>query len=104
MQNKIHSLTETITKALGPIFRENPEYNTILNAMCLVMARVVQATPDKGQELATLDGAVGLIKHALNEYIALEAKLEAVKVKQDQVIDRGIDAFTFLAEEKGEEL
>lgn len=93
MKSKTHALTEQILADLGPIFRDNPHYETILQAMSLVMARVVQSTPDKGKEFGVLDAAHEYMSHALNEYLKIEADLESKREARDKVVSRGLDAF-----------
>jgi len=93
MKAKVHKLAETITASLGPIFRENPNYETILQAMSLVMARVIQASPDRGDELLVMEDAYNEIKHALNQFLAIEREKEA----KAKVVVEGIDGFSGLA-------
>jgi len=93
MKATIHNLTDEITTALGPIFRKNPDYSTIFSSMCLVMARVVQSTPDKGEELLVMEDAYNEIKHALKEFIKLEKEYEAIKEAKKAKLDEGIASF-----------
>ena len=83
-------MTEDISKALGPIFKKNPDYETIFPAMCMCMARVIQSTPDRGDELLVMEDAYNEIKHALNQFLAIEREKEATKAK----LDAGIAGFT----------
>jgi hypothetical protein len=75
---------------LGPIFKKNPDYETIFPAMCMCMARVIQSTPDRGDELLVMEDAYNEIKHALNQFLAIEREKEATKAK----LDAGIAGFT----------
>ena len=93
MKAKIKNLTDDILAALGPIFAKHQDYDDIFNAMCLVMARVVQASPDKGEELLIMEDAYTATKHALNEFLKLEKAYEAEKAAKAQVVAEGIDKF-----------
>jgi hypothetical protein len=86
-------MTEEITKALGPVFQKNPDYETIFPAMCMCMARVIQSTPDRGNELLIMEDAYTEIKHALTQFLAIEHAKEA----QAKVVVEGIDGFAGLA-------
>ena len=99
MKSATHKLTEQILAVLGPIFRDNPHYETILQSMSLVMARVVQSTPDKSKEFAVLDAAHEHMSHALNEYLKIEADLESKREARAKVVSRGLDAFSEFARE-----
>jgi uncharacterized membrane protein len=101
MKAKTHKLTETITNALGPIFHENPDYDTILQAMSLVMARVIQATPDKGREHLILEDASIMISDALREFLKLESEHEKQQAEKKAKLDEGIERFNQFAAEHG---
>jgi hypothetical protein len=89
MKSTTHKLCEEITEAIGPIFREKPDYETILAAMSLVMARICQAGP-KGQELRALEHSQSLQGQALDNFLNEEQVIEESKAK---VVERGIDGF-----------
>jgi hypothetical protein len=93
MKSAVHRMTEDISKALGPIFQKNPDYETIFPAMCMCMARVIQSTPDRGDELLVMEDAYNEIKHALNQFLAIEREKEA----KAKVVVEGIDGFSGLA-------
>ena len=93
MKSKIHNLIEDITKAVGPIFYKVQDYDVIFPAMCCVMARVIQSTPDKGNELLIMEDAYSEIKHALTQFLAIEREKEA----KAKVVVEGIDGFAGLA-------
>jgi hypothetical protein len=97
MKSTIHNLTEEITKAIGPIFRERSNYNEILPAMCLVMARVIQSTPDKGNESKVFEDACEQIGHALTEFLKIENEFDAKKAEKRKKLAEGIDGFSKLA-------
>lgn len=101
MLSATHRLTETITNALGPIFRDNPDYPTIVDAMCLVMARVIQASPDKGREFKLLDHVHMQTAHCLEEFIKLEEQLAAQREVRQNVLDKGVDGFAELGRING---
>lgn len=89
MKSATHKMCEELTAAVGPIFRENPDYETILAAMSLVMARICQAGP-KGQELRALEHSQSLQGQALDNFLNEEQAIEESKTK---VVERGIDGF-----------
>ena len=90
MKSATHKLCEELTAAIGPVFRQNPDYETILAAMSLVMARVCQAGP-KGQELRALEHSQSLQGQALDNFLNEEEAIEESKAK---VVERGIDGFS----------
>lgn len=94
MLAKTHTLTETITKTLGPVFYANPDYQTILDAMTLVMARVIQSTPNKGKEQAILNHVKENLTVALKQYIEIE---ERQNQTQKEVVAEGVDGFAGFA-------
>lgn len=94
MKSTVHRMTEEITKALGPIFHKTPEYDVIFPAMCMCMARVIQSTPDVGQELDVLEDAHNEIKHALTQFLEIEREKEA----KAKIVDSGINGFDQFAQ------
>lgn len=107
MLSKIHTLTEKLTAATAPIFAEHRTYDDILAAMCLLMARVVQASPDKGNEFVVLDNAHHQIAHALSEFLKLEAQAANAKAAErdrlKSAVEAGIAGFGALAPVNGHE-
>jgi len=93
MKAATHKLAEQITYGLGPLFRANPDYATILSAMCVVMARVIQSTPEKGKEARAFEFAVEQIGQALTEFLKVETELDAKKEDQKEKLDTGINGF-----------
>jgi hypothetical protein len=93
MKAKIKNLTDEILGALAPVFKKYQDYDDIFNAMTLIMARVIQATPDKGNELLIMEDAYSAIKHALGEFLKLEKAYEAEQAAKAQVVAEGIDKF-----------
>ena len=89
MKSATHKLCEELTAAIGPVFRANPDFEAILVAMSLVMARVCQASP-KGHELRALEHSQSLQSQALDNFLNEEQALEESKAK---VVERGIDGF-----------
>ena len=84
-------MSEAITAALGPIFHANPDYKTITEAIALTVARVAQATPDKGFELHELDSIHELANRALETFLNEE---EAIQEQRGKVLQKGIEAFS----------
>ena len=93
MKAKIKNLTDELIAAVGPVFAKHQDYDDIFNAMCLVMARVVQSTPDKGNELLLMEDAYMATKHALNEFLKLEKAYEAEQAAKKAKLDEGIVSF-----------
>lgn len=100
MLSKTHRLVEAMTTALGPLFREQPDYNIIQQAMGLLNARVAQATPETGCETAELAVINEYAKQALKELLKLEAEEAAKKAKLEQ----GITKFSDFAKPTSEQL
>jgi hypothetical protein len=92
MKSNIHRAVEDITKAVAPILFKIQDYDVIFPAMCMVMARVIQSTPDRGEEMDVLEDSYNEIKHALTQFLAIENEKEAQKAKLDQGIN-GFDKF-----------
>lgn len=90
MKSATHKMCEELTAAIGPVFRANPDYETILAAMSLVMARVCQSSP-KGQEDRAMAHSQKLQIQALANFLDEEQALEESKAK---VVERGIDGFS----------
>jgi len=103
MKPETHKLADEITYGLGPLFRVNPDYGTILSAMCIVMARVIQSTPEIGKEARAYEYACERIGLVLAEFLRTETELDAKKEDQKEKLDAGIDAFAeFAATDKQE--
>ena len=90
MKATTRNMAEAITAALGPIFQANPDYKTISEAMALTLARVAQATHDRGFELFALDSIHELANRALEQFLDEEQALQEAKAK---VLAKGIDGF-----------
>ena len=95
MKAKIHTLVERMTEALGPVFHAHPDYNDILQATCLVMARVLQSTPDRGSELTLCEEAFRITNTALIKFLDAE---EAIQERKAKIMAKGIDGFNKLVE------
>jgi len=95
MKSRIHNLVEKMTEALGPVFRAHPDYNDILQATCLVMARVLQSTPDRGTELILCEAAFQTTNEALIKFLDAE---EAIQEARQNILAKGIDGFAKLVE------
>jgi hypothetical protein len=93
MKPETHKLADEITYGLGPLFRANPDYGTILSAMCVVMARVIQSTPETGREARAYEYACERIGLALAEFLRTETELDAKKEDQKEKLDAGISGF-----------
>jgi hypothetical protein len=100
MKAKTHNMVEEITLALGPIFYKNSDYDTIRDAMSLVIARVAQATPEKGYEEEELETIMTVAADALNEFIIEEKLAEEARQK---ILDKGISGFSGLYLEANED-
>lgn len=94
MLSKTHAMAEAITTALGPIFRANPDYKTICQAMALTLARVAQATPKPGNEYHELDAIMCLASEAVTQFLDAE---QAIQEQDDKLMDQGIEAFAEMA-------
>jgi hypothetical protein len=107
MLSRIHVLTEKLTAATAPIFMEHKTYDDILAAMCLLMARIVQSTPEKGQELQVLDNAQNQISHALTQFLKLEEQIinarAAERDRARKLVEDGIAGFGDLTVVNGNE-
>jgi len=95
MQSKVKTTVDSIMLALGPIFHEIKDYETIRLAMVVVMSKVIQATPYRGMELQVFDATSNDILLALEQLLKIE---EAEKAKLAEKIDRGINGFANLVE------
>lgn len=94
MLSKTHKLTEALTTAIGPVLRENPDYDIIQQAMGLVLARIAQSTPMVGKEHLELEVIHEYAKQALTEFLRIE--------KEKAILDKGIDQFAQLFNDKPE--
>lgn len=72
MTVKTNQLADLITQALGPIFAERPTYSVILDAMCIAMARVIQATPEGGHEITVLNYVTNTTRECLEKFLEIE--------------------------------
>jgi len=95
MQAKVKTTVDSIMLALGPIFHDVQDYETIRLAMVVVMAKVIQATPYRGMEMQVFDATSTDILHALEQLLKIE---EAERAKLKSTIAAGIDAFDSLGE------
>ena len=107
MQSIVHKTVESMTQALGPIFRETSDWETIRLATVMVMARVIQATPYKGKELEIFDATSNDILHALEQMLQLEEQaVNARAAERDRtrsLVESGIEGFGNLAVVNGSE-
>jgi hypothetical protein len=101
MKSATHKMSEAITAALGPIFHANSDYKTITEAIALTVARVAQATPDKGFELHELDSIHELANKALETFLNEEEALLEAKAK---IVAKGVDAFAEMARSDGDDV
>ena len=98
MKSKTHHMVEAMTAALGPIFHANPDYKTISEAVALVMARVAQSTPNKGDEILELEIITDLAHKALIQFLDEE---EAIQEQRSKVLQKGIEAFAEMVPQNG---
>lgn len=80
MLAKTHRMAELLTQAMGPVFQSNPDYQTIMQAVGIAVARVAQCTPMAGTETKALNNICAYAEEALAEFLKIEedkkAKLE----------------------------
>ena len=98
MKATTRNMAEAITQALGPIFRANPDYKTISEAIALTVARVAQSTPDRGFEVFALDSITKMADEALHQFLNEE---EAAYEARQKIISKGLDAFAEMARSDG---
>ena len=101
MKSKTKHLADQITQALCPIFRANPDYKTITEAIALTVARVAQSTPDKGAETLELESINQMASKALESFLNEE---EAILEAKQSTLAKGIDAFTEMARSDGDDV
>lgn len=80
MLAKTHKAAELLTQAMGPVFQKYPDYNTVMQAVGIAIARVAQCTPMKGTETKALNNICAYAETALEEFLTLEetkGKLES---------------------------
>lgn len=90
MQSKVKTTVDSIMLALGPIFHEVKDYETIRLAMVVVMSKIIQATPERGKELEIFDVTSNDILHALEQLLQIEA---AERAKLKSTLEAGIEKF-----------
>lgn len=95
MQAKVKTTVDSIMLAIGPIFHDVKDYETIRLAMVVVMSKVIQATPYRGMEMQVFDATSNDILHALEQLLKIE---EVERAKLAEKIDRGINGFENLVE------
>lgn len=95
MQSKVKTTVDSIMLALGPIFHEVKDYETIRLAMVVVMSKVIQATPERGKELQLFDITSNDILHALEQLLQIEA---AERAKLKSTLEAGIEQFGSLVQ------
>lgn len=86
-------MAEAISQALGPIFHAQPDYKTITEAIALTVARVAQATQDRGFEHQQLGAITAMASNALTEFLNEEEAYEA----RQKIISKGLDGFAEMA-------
>ena len=94
-------MAEAITTALGPIFRANPDYTTICQAMALTLARVAQATPKPGNEYRELDAIMWLASEAITQFLDAE---QAIQEQEAKLMEQGVGAFAEMARSDGDDV
>jgi len=72
MTVKTKQMADRITQTIGPIFQEQPNYSVILDAMCIVMARVIQSAPDGGNKYDILNYANENVGNILLTFLEIE--------------------------------
>lgn len=87
MLAKTHKAAELLTEAMGPVFQKYSDYNTVMQAVGIAIARVAQSTPVVGTETKALNNICAYAEQALEEFLKIE---EAKKAKLEQ----GVAGFT----------
>lgn len=108
MKSIIHKLCDEMMQALGPILHTyGDDWENIRVATCLVMARVIQATPHKGLEQSILTQTQEDIANALTQFLQLEEQAvnarAAEKDRTRSLIEGGIAGFGNLTVVNGSE-
>ena len=98
MLAKTHKFVETAMHDLGPVLHATQhDYDTILQGMSLIMARIIQATPQTGDETQVKDQAFHYITQALEQFIQLEQEaVNAKAAERDRLrtaIEKSINGF-----------
>lgn len=96
MKSEVHEVIEDVMMVLGPVFHKHKDWETIRVAMCMVMARVIQATPFNGQEPQILSQCKEDIEHALAQILKIEEDaINAKAAKRDRALSaiEGFDQF-----------
>ena len=81
MKAKTHKVAELLTQAMGPVFQAHPDYQIILEAVGIAIARVAQSTPMIGTETKALNNICAYGEKALEEFLQIE---ETKKEKLEQ--------------------
>lgn len=73
MKANVMKVVTDCMSALGPVFHEVRDFETIRLAMAVVMAKVIQATPNRGDEMIIHDQTEKDIRDALTQLLEIEA-------------------------------
>lgn len=92
MKKATHDLADKLMEAIKPVLQEETNYVTILDAMTLIIAKVICATPAQGMERDLTDASHEMIK------VAVKGMLEADKEFSD-----GIASFSQFTKQNEEE-
>ena len=85
MKKVVHDLVEKLTKAIVPITYEHKDYNNIIDAMCVIMAKTIQSTPNKGTEINLLKASNEVIAEYLKGMMKLD--LEEKESKESSILE-----------------
>ncbi len=99
MKSKIKNLTDDLISAIAPVLAKYKDYDCIFEAMCLLMARTIQATPDRGSEMKLLWKSHNHIEHNLKAFLEIEKQYKESREK----LDEGVNGFSrFSGDGEGE--
>ena len=97
MKSTTHRMTNEIISAIGPIFRANPNYKTIVESMAIIIARVAQSHPIKGEEKDALSLLYDLASNALDDMINNETQKENEEEPEKVELESNIIEFNQFA-------
>lgn len=75
MKKATHELADKLMGVIKPVLAEETNYVTILDAMTLIMAKIIYATPAQGTERDLTDASYEMIKVAVKGLMESDAEL-----------------------------
>jgi hypothetical protein len=88
MKKATHDLSNELMNAIKPVLEKETNYVTILDSMCLVLAKIIHATPAKGTERDLTNASHEMVK------VAVKGLMEA-----DLELSKGIASFAEFAKQ-----